>query len=148
MGTITLIGEAQARPGSRFRFVGPNDGPNAECRPCKLQGTCFNLEPGEVYAVGEVRAKTHPCFLHDGSAVRVVVVERAAHDVIVPGRGLIEGETLVYPERECEFRGCPMWSECVGAPLIPRKDYLVEKVGERVDCPLGYDLRRARLVRR
>ena len=146
MATITLHGELQAKVGERFLFVGPNDGPDAACAPCKLKGACFNLDPGEVYEVATVREKTHPCYLHEGGRVRVVEVERAEHDVIVPARGLQEGESMLYPERSCDFRGCGFWRECVGAPLRPGHPYHVMKVGEPIPCPLGYNLRRAHLA--
>lgn len=143
--TISLLGPLQANAGERFIFLGPNEGPGAACEPCKLKGACFNLEPGEVYDVKAVRDKTHPCYLHEGGIVHVVEVERAAQSVIVPARGLTDGQSLVYPERECEFRGCPFWRKCVGAPLRPGYAYKVVQVGETVACPLGYALRRATL---
>lgn len=146
MATITLLGELQAQVGERFLYAGPNDGPDAACAPCKLKGTCFNLEPGEVYQVAAVRDKAHPCYLHERGVVRVVTVEKAEHDVIVPARGLVEGESMPYPERSCEFRGCPMWRECVGAPLRVGHLYHVMKVEAPVACPLGYNLRHARLA--
>ena len=145
MATITLIGEAQAKVGGRFRFEGPNDGPDAACAPCKLKGACFNLEPGETFEVVAVRDKQHPCYLHESGKVRVVEVERAAHEVILPARGIIEGESFLYPERACEFRGCAMWRECVGSPLRANYAYKVVEVGQVAPCPLGYALRRARV---
>jgi hypothetical protein len=146
MATITLLGELQSSVGQRFQFVGPNDAADAACAPCKLKGACFNLDPGEVYEVMQVRDKTHPCYLHEGGRVHVVEVDRATHDVIVPARGLVEGQSMIYPERACEFRGCPFWRQCVGAPLRPGFAFKVAKAGEAVPCPLGYSLRRATLV--
>ena len=145
MATITLLGESQARVGARFQYTGPNDAPDAACAPCKLKPTCFNLEPGDSYEVVAVRDKQHPCYLHESGKVRVVEVDRAAHDVILPSRGIIEGESFLYPERSCDFRGCAMWRECVGAPLRPGFSYKVAQVGPPVACPLGYALRRARV---
>jgi uncharacterized protein len=145
VATITLLGEAQAAVGARFRYAGPNDGADAACAPCKLKGTCFNLEPGETFEVVAVRDKSHPCFLHEAGRVRVVEVERAEHDVILPARGIIEGESFLYPERDCEFRGCTMWRECVGSPLRPNYSYKVLQVGPVAPCPLGYALRRAKV---
>src|SRR5882672_2425187 len=98
MATITLLGELQSIAGERFLFRGPNDSPDAACAPCKLKGTCFNLEPQLVYEVKQVREKTHPCFLHEGGLVHVVEVEKAAQEVIVPARGLVEGQSMIYPE--------------------------------------------------
>ena len=63
--------------------------------------------------------------------------------MILPSRGIIEGESILYPERSCEFRGCAFWRECVGSPLRPNFSYKVTRVGEVVPCPLGYSLRRA-----
>ena len=146
MATITLLGELQAKVGERFQFVGPNDAPEAACAPCKLKGTCFALEEGESYEVVAVRDKSHPCYLHESGRVRVVEVERAQHSVIMPSRGTVEGESLLYPERSCEFRGCQFWRDCVGAPLRPGFSYKVTQVGEVVPCPLGYALRRATVV--
>lgn len=146
MASITLLGELQAQVGERFVFAGPNDAPDAACAPCRLKGICFSLEAGESYEVVAVRGKDHPCYLHEGGKVRVIEVERAEHDVILPARGMIEGESILYPERSCEFRGCPFWRECVGAPLRPNFSYKVIQVGEAVPCPLGYALRRAHVA--
>lgn len=145
MPTITLVGEAQAKVGGRFLFAGPNDAPDAACAPCKLKPTCFNLEAGETYEIVAARDKQHPCFIHDGGKVRIVEVERASHDVILPARGIIEGESFLYPERSCENRGCAMWRECVGSPLRANYSYKVVQVGPPVACPLGYALRKARV---
>ena len=144
MSVITLLGPAQSSPGHRFVFQGPNDAPDAACAPCKLKSACFNLEAGESYEVKTVREKTHPCFLHEGGTVRVVEVDRAQHDVILPARGPTEGGTYTYPTRECEFRGCQFWQQCVGAPLRPGKNYHIIQVGEVIPCPLGYALRRTK----
>ncbi len=146
MATITLLGESQAAVGARFRFEGPNDAPDAACAPCRLKGTCFNLEPGLSFEVVAVRDKVHPCFLHEAGRVRVVEVERAEHEVILPSRGIVEGESFVYPERACEYRGCEFWRECVGAPLRPGNPYKVLQVSAVIPCPLGYALRRAKVA--
>lgn len=146
MATLTLLGELQAKVGERFTFEGPNLAADSACAPCRLQGICFALEEGESYEVASVRDKQHPCFLHEGGKVRVVEVERAEHDVVLPARGIIEGESVVYPERDCEFRGCTFWRECVGAPLRVGASYRVAAVGPVVPCPLGYALRRAHVV--
>jgi uncharacterized protein (UPF0179 family) len=147
-GTITLVGELQASVGARFVYEGANGGPDALCAPCKLQGICFNLEPGETYEVRAVRDKGHPCFLHERGVARVVEVAPSAHDVIIPARGLVAGETFVYPQRQCENRGCDKWSICVGARPRPGATYQVESVGANADCPLDYALRHARLAPR
>lgn len=146
--TITLLGALQAQVGDRFVYQGPNNGPDAVCAPCKLQGTCFNLDPGETYEVMQVRQKGHPCFLHESGTVRVVEVAPARHDSILPSRGLVAGEVVVYPERECPNRGCAFWRNCVGGSPRPGASYRVESVGEAVDCPLGFALRRAKLAPR
>lgn len=144
-GTITLVGELQASVGNRFLYEGANSGPDALCAPCKLQGICFNLEAGETYEVRVVRDKGHPCYLHERGVARVVEVSPAGHDVILPARGLVAGEMIVYPQRACPNRGCAMWRSCVGAPPRPGVSYRVEAVGAAADCPLGFALKHARL---
>lgn len=134
--------------GDRFVYEGPNLGPAALCAPCKLQGICFNLEPGETYEVRQVREKGHPCFLHERGTVRVVEVAAASHDSILPARGLVAGQVIVYPQRECPNRGCALWRSCVGGAPRPGASYRVESVGAAADCPLGYGLRHARLAPR
>ncbi|HKZ58619.1 MAG TPA: UPF0179 family protein [Candidatus Thermoplasmatota archaeon] len=141
-----MLGELQAKVGERFVFQGPNDGADAACAPCRLKGICFNLEPGETFEVAAVRDKDHPCYLHEGGKVRVVEVDRATHDVILPARGIVEGGSMLYPERSCEFRGCPKWRQCVGAPLRPNFSYRVVEAGPAEPCPLGFALRRAKLA--
>jgi uncharacterized protein (UPF0179 family) len=146
--TITLVGELQATVGERFVYEGANQGPDSLCAPCKLQATCFNLEAGETYEVRAVRQKGHPCFLHERGIARVVEVAPAAHDTVLPARGLTAGETVVYPERECPNRGCALWRSCVGGAPRPGTTYRVESVGQVADCPLGYALRHARIAPR
>ena len=93
-----------------------------------------------------MRDKSHPCFLHETGKVRVVEVDRAQHRVILPARGIIEGESFLYPERSCDLRGCEMWRECVGGPLRVNFSYKVIEVGPPVNCPVGYALRRAKVA--
>jgi uncharacterized protein (UPF0179 family) len=143
--TLSLVGELQANLGDRFVYEGPNEGADALCAPCKLQGICFNLVPGETYEVVVVRDKGHPCFLHERGTARVVEVAPANHDCVIPARGLVAGQVFVYPERNCPNRGCPLWRSCVGGTPRPGASYLVESVGDGADCPLGYALRHARL---
>lgn len=143
--TITLVGSLQAGVGERFVYEGPNDGPDALCAPCKLQSICFNLKPGETYVVKAVRDKDHPCFLHERGTARVVEVATAPHESVLPSRGLVAGQTIIYPDRECPNRGCALWKSCVGGTPQPGYAYRVEAVGEVADCPLGLELRHARL---
>ncbi len=144
--TITLLGELQATVGERFLYEGPNDASDALCAPCKLQSICFNLEDGETYEVKAVRDKGHPCFLHERGVARVVEVAPATHEAVIPARGLVEGQTFVYPQRECENPGCALWRSCVGGAPRVGAQYRVASVGPAADCPLGYALRHARLA--
>lgn len=145
---ITLIGPLQAEVGQRFVYQGANDGPDAQCAPCKLHSICFNLKPGETYEVKAVRSKDHPCYLHESGTARVVEVATAPHDAILPARGLVAGETFLYPDRECPNRGCALWKRCVGGTARPGYAYRVETVGDMADCPLGLELRHAQLAPR
>ena len=71
MALITLIGKKLAIEGSKFIYLGTNNG----CRKCKLKTVCFNLKPGSTYKITKIRDKPHSCNVHYGNVVPVEVQE-------------------------------------------------------------------------
>ena len=72
MPLVTLIGEKLAKKDAEFIYLGPNN----ECRNCKLKTVCFNLKPGRIYKITNIRDKKHNCNIHEGNAVIIEVLEQ------------------------------------------------------------------------
>ena len=135
MVLITLVGEAQARTGNRFYFMGPQ----TDCKECRLRGVCFNLEPGRQYEIVSVRDTHHDCEVHDGG-VRVVEVEKKPTMSCVSKKVAIEGSIITFDESDCARMGCEHWPH--GHPIgikAGEKLTVTDTVG-KVDCPIRDDL--------
>lgn len=141
MEGLTLVPVDLARPGYRFTFRGPNLG--MECAGCPVQKLCFNLHPGGVYEVREVRGVRHPCELHDGGRVAVVRVERVGFETSLAPKHL-RGTAATWNAVDCGYPECANWRLChpqAGQGVR----YAIKKVGEAIDCPMGYDIKRVEL---
>jgi len=138
MPLVTLIGKELAKEGEEFIYLGPNN----ECRNCKLKTVCFNLKPGRKYKITSVRDKHHECNLHEGPAVVVEVQEMPI--IIAIEKKLVEGSTTKIGNRNCENVGCINYEFC-NITLTKDKDYIIVKIYENIDCPIGYELQKAEL---
>jgi hypothetical protein len=135
MVLITLIGEAQARIGNRFYFMGPL----TECRECRLRGVCFNLEPGALYEVIRLRDTTHECPVHEGS-VRVVEVERKSINAAVTRKYAIDGSVITFEARQCDNVGCDNRTYCIPISIKDGTKMRVTEIIGDMECPKGENL--------
>ncbi|MHB8632412.1 MAG: UPF0179 family protein [Thermoplasmatota archaeon] len=137
MPTLTLVAEGLARPAYKFRFLGPNAGP--ECQGCPFQRLCFGLRPGGAYEVSSVRDVVHPCGLHEGGRVRVALVEEIPFSSTLETR-LLRGTAAPWVPIPCGRPDCSKWAVChpVGREAGARHEVVAR--GESVSCPAGYEL--------
>lgn len=137
---LTLVPEGLAQEGYTFRFMG--DPKAFECEGCPVRNVCFRLEAGRSYKVVEVRDVAHICELHDGGRVRVCRVEEVDIQLSVPAKDL-RGTATHWSPPACRMPECPSYGFChpVG-PEVGGKMEIV-RVGNPLDCPAGFDLRRA-----
>ncbi|MCL4350476.1 MAG: UPF0179 family protein [Candidatus Thermoplasmatota archaeon] len=135
---VTLIGLDQAEVGNVFRYITPLQ----VCSDCKVKGACFTLEKGKTYRINEVREKEHPCKIFNHDMVRVVSVEEAMEEFIVPYDNRVqEGSTLNIGGMDCDYITCDFIEKC--NLLHNREDVKVKisKIERKVDCPKNYDMR-------
>ena len=135
MVLITLIGEAQARIGNRFYFIGPL----TECRECRLRGVCFNLEPGSLYEVVRLRDTTHECPVHEGS-VKVVEVERKPIAAAVVQKHAIDGSVITFEARPCDDMGCENRIYCTPVSIKDGTKLRISEIIGDIECPKGENL--------
>ncbi|MCL2862720.1 MAG: UPF0179 family protein [Methanimicrococcus sp.] len=89
---ITVIGKRLAKPGETFIFLEEQ----AECKKCKIRGTCLNLDPGRKYEIVAVRNSTLlSCELHDGG-VLAVSVKNAPIEAYVDSKRAVEGAKISF----------------------------------------------------
>lgn len=141
MVLITLIGQEQAHVSNRFYYMGPQ----TECKECKLKTVCFNLEQGRQYEITGLRDTMHECEMHE-EGVRVVEVEKIPTIACIPKKSAIEGGMITYDECVCSRLGCENWNRCHPIGLKAGDKLKVDTVIENTDCPLGYDLKVAKLA--
>jgi Uncharacterized protein conserved in archaea len=132
MVMITLIGEAQARIGNRFYYIGPL----TECKECKLKGVCFNLEPGHLYEVKGLRDAEHDCAIHESKA-RVVEVEKVPIPLAVNGKKAIEGSKITFETMKCDSIGCENYGFCHPWGIKDGMKLSVSDIIGDLDCPKG-----------
>ena len=139
MPLVTLIGEKLAKEDEEFIYLGPQN----DCRNCKLKTVCFNLKPGRRYKITNIRDKRHSCNVHEGTAVVIEVQELPIYTSI--DKKLSEGIITKIEKENCGSIGCPNHELC-NITLQKDKKYKIAKVYENVDCPMGFDLKRAELI--
>lgn len=132
MVLITLIGEGQAKTGGRFFY----NGPQTECRDCKLRTVCFNLEKGAQYEIAGVRDQKHECEIIEGP-VTVVEVQKIVTRSAVPKKIAIDGSTITFQRMTCEEIGCENYRICHPYNLLDGEKYKIEKTEDDLQCPLG-----------
>lgn len=138
MPLVTLIGEKLANKEAEFIYIGPNN----ECRNCKLKTVCFNLKTGRKYKITNIRDKRHNCNIHEGT-VAVVEVQEMPILMAIEAK-LSEGSKTKINSKECRSIGCVNYELC-SITLNKDKNFIVKKVYERIDCPIGYDLQKAEI---
>jgi len=139
MPLVTLIGEKLAKEGEEFTYLGPQN----DCRNCKLKTVCFNLKPGRQYKITSIRDKRHNCNVHEGNAAVVEVQELPIYTSI--DKNVSEGDVIKINKETCKSIGCPNHKFC-GITLQKEKKYKIERVYENIDCPMGFELKRAELI--
>lgn len=143
MRRVTLIGERIARVGEAFVFVGPQP----ECRDCRLKTACLQLDRGRLYRIVKTRDVHHEdeCRYHE-DGVRVVEVEAAQITASLKSRLAVEGSTVEHSRPICSNLECGNFLLCHPPGLsVPTKAKILQ-VGEALECPLGYDLRRVEVA--
>jgi len=138
---VTLVGEGQAALGREFVYRGPQP----PCRECKVKAACLNQDLGRRYRIARVRDVAHPCLLNEERA-RVVEVELAPPDCSLPSRAAVEGSIVAYEGVVCANGACPNFRLCHPVGIDAGMRVRVEAVREELECPLGYELRRARVA--
>jgi uncharacterized protein (UPF0179 family) len=138
MPLVTLIGEKLARKETEFIYIGPNN----ECRNCKLKTVCFNLKIGRKYIITDIREKRHNCNNHEGTVAVVEVQEMPIVTSI--GKELSEGAKTKINRKKCRSIGCTNYELC-NISINEDKNFVVKKVYESIDCPIGYKLQKAEI---
>jgi len=138
MPLVTLIGEKLAIKDSEFIYIGPNN----ECRNCKLKTVCFNLKTGRKYKITNVRDKKHNCNIHEGTTIVVEVQEIPI--IISTDENLKEGSTTKIKVINCRSIGCPNYEIC-NKTINKEKNYRIEKIIEKIECPLGHTLQKVEI---
>lgn len=143
MRRVTLVGERWARPGARFL----NEQPCEAAGRCPVAKACQNLPWGRAFDVVAVRPVHHDsCLVHEGG-VRVVEVEdaplMASMDV-----SKTRGTAAKWIPPICHQRGCANWDRCFPDGLVAGQEYVLERVEQRLTCPMGYTLVGVRLQER
>jgi len=140
MPLVTLIGENLAHEDAEFYYMGPN----SECRNCKLKTVCFNLKLGRRYKITKVRDKRHVCNVHEGTAVVVELQELPIFTTV--DKKLSEGSNSKIEKKDCNNIGCIHYALCKNPAIQKDKNYIIKKIFETIDCPLGYELKKAELT--
>ena len=140
MPLVTLIGEKLAVEKDEFIFLGPQN----DCKNCKLKTVCFNLKQGRRYKIIKVRDKKHSCNIHEGSAAVVEVQEMPTY--VAVDEKISEGRATKIEKRECKNISCEHYSLCFNRGIQENKEYQIKKIHETINCPAGYNLRKAELA--
>ncbi len=138
MPLVTLLGEKLAKKEAEFIYIGPNN----ECRNCKLKTVCFNLKTGRKYKITNIRDKRHNCNIHEGTVAVVEVQEMPIITAIETK--FSEGSKIKINSKECRCIGCDNYELC-SIPINKDKNFIVKKIYESIDCPIGYDLQKAEI---
>jgi len=138
--TLTLVGEAFAKPGVEFTYVGTQP----ECAGCRLKTVCHDLAANRPYRVAKVRDVHHECpagFFEGG--MRLVEVEPVTPRGVIPESAL-KGVGITQRFEECGAI-CLYKRFCRPAAVPEGTMCTIESVGEKVECKVGRELRFARL---
>ncbi|MCL4334956.1 MAG: UPF0179 family protein [Candidatus Thermoplasmatota archaeon] len=143
MAKISLIGVDLAREGSEFTFVEPL----TECSSCRIRNVCFSLEPGTKYRITKIREKQHPCLIFNKNKVATIEVEQVENYLNIPeGVKLQEGSAIKPTSLHCEYITCPNVETCNLIHMREGQKFKIQNIGEKVDCPKGYNLRKVTIT--
>ncbi len=140
MGSVTLIGENLAKEGIEFRFGECL----SKCQDCELKNSCYGLEKNRLYKVTGVRDKSHRCKVHHGE-VKVVDIEQIPVKTTASNRTAVEGSVIKLEDKECDEIDCENYRLCHPPGIEFGIKYNVEKVGKKIECPKGKDLKKVEL---
>lgn len=140
---ISLIGLDQAVEGNVFTFVQPLP----TCSECKIKNVCFNLEHGRKYVITEIRKNQHPCMVFNHNRVATIQVEEVNEHLVAEYNNKVqEGSSMTMKSRHCDYITCDFIEKC---NLIHHEDEIrinIKKIGEKVTCPKGYNMRRIEAI--
>lgn len=135
---ITLIGTKLAIKGMEFMHCG---GASA-CGKCRFKNTCIDtLEEGRLYRITEVKNTEHPCPIHEGGKVKVVVVEKSRIKALIDTKIAFEGSNRIYNPVKCNSQ-CEEMYLCNPKGVYPNdRCKIVKNLGKsQVKCSKGLDL--------
>ncbi len=136
--TISLIGQDLAKEGQEFIFTSPLQ----VCSECRVKNVCFNLEPGRTYRISKVREKINPCIVFNGDKVKTIEVEEVPETLnLKAGPALQEGSTITTKSLNCDNYVCPNIEKCNLIHLKEGRKATIDSLGEKLECPKGFDLR-------
>lgn len=141
MGSVTLIGKKLAKEGLEFRFGGCL----SRCQSCELKNSCCGLDKNRWYRITGVRDKEHKCKVHHED-VKVVEVEKIPVKTSASGRSIIEGSVITLDNKGCNNIECDNYKLCYPPGIEFGTKYNIEKVGKKIDCPEGKDLKEVELL--
>lgn len=139
---VTLVGEATAKAGARFAYLGPAP----ECDGCKLRAVCHakELAVHREYEVAAVRDVRHECpagFFEGG--MRVAEVRAVPVMGTIPASA-VRGSAVTHAFEECG--AVCLFRRFCDAPALPEgADCAIKEIQGPVDCKVGRDLRFALL---
>jgi uncharacterized protein (UPF0179 family) len=134
---LTVVGESFARAGLVFRAHGPCEVASS----CPIAKVCQTHQWGQEYRITQVRGVHHDvCKVFEGGA-RVVEVELVDPVASFP-ESKLKGSLAAWDAPVCHVRGCPNWDTCFNPAMVGGRRYDVSRTHERLECPMGYALRR------
>lgn len=136
---LTVLGEALARPGLVFRYLGETD---PGCRSCKLHKQCHSgLKPNRDYVVKGVRDVKHDvCHVFEGK-VQLAEVDATPLPVRVAIPASATRGTGVSKHFEECGAACLLKQYCNPAGLPAGVTAPIEKVEGDVPCVVGRRLK-------
>ncbi len=141
---ISLIGLDQAVEGNVFTFVQPLQ----TCSECKIRNVCFNLERGRKYIITEVRKNQHQCNVFNHDRVATIQVEEVEDELVVEyGNKVQEGSSMNMRSRQCDHITCDFIEQCNLIHYESEIRINIKKIGEKVNCPKGYNMRKISTTR-
>lgn len=139
---MTVLGEAQAREGYKFRFYGIPE----TCLRCEYENACLEgLEENRIYIVKQVSDKRLPCLLRMGDGVLVEVVE-APVLLLIKVEAAIPGVLFTYERLDCPMT-CENYSLCHPQGLEAGDRCLIIEVKGVTHCPEGLNLASVKVQR-
>ena len=139
---ITLLPKNLAKTG--FSFIAGRGG--EECKSCRFYKTCVeNLKEGRIYTVINVRQIEHPCNVHD-TGVKIVEVVESATEAAISSKYAIEGSSGIFSSFCNE--SCIHNELCNPEGVNIGDRFLILKVREKIDCPLGKSIVKVSIKRK